>query len=77
MDNREPKSPDRKKTPKPYLLHNQVRKSTTEFVLSIQYRLARVHKLEMKLALSQVTRPNIAYLVSVLSQYMSSPTINH
>ena len=43
--------PNKKQKPKNYLLHNQVRNSTTEFVLSTLYMLAQAHKLDTKLAL--------------------------
>ena len=37
----------------------------------------RYKRLVGKLNYLTVTRPNIAYSISVLSQYMSSPTISH
>ena len=51
MDKRKPKQDKLKTDPKPYLHPNHVRKSKTEFVLSLLYRLAQVHKLETKLIL--------------------------
>ena len=39
--------------------------------------LERYKRLDGKLNYLIVTRPDIAYSVSVLSQYMSSPTISH
>ena len=39
--------------------------------------LERCRRLVGKLNYLSVTRPDIAYSVSVLSPYMSSPTINH
>ena len=43
--------PNKKQKPKNYLLPNQVRNSTTEFVLSSLYMLAQAHNLVIKLAL--------------------------
>ena len=43
--------PHKKQKPKNYLLSNQVRNSTTEFVLSSLTTLAQAHKLITKLAL--------------------------
>ena len=37
----------------------------------------RYRRLVGKLNYLTVTHPNIVYLVSVLNQYMSSPTVNH
>ena len=51
MDKREPKQKKQETNPKPYLHPNHVRKSKTEFVLSLLYRLAQVRKLETKLIL--------------------------
>ena len=51
MDNRKPKQDKQKTNPKTYLHPNHVRKSKTEFVLALLYRLAQVHKLEIKLIL--------------------------
>ena len=39
--------------------------------------LERYRRLVGKLNYLTVTRPNIAYSISVLRQYMSSPTISH
>ena len=39
--------------------------------------LERYRRLVRKLNYLTVTRPNIAYSVSVLRQYMSSPTVSH
>ena len=39
--------------------------------------LERYGRLVEKLNYLTVTRPDIAHLVSVVSQYMSSPTIDH
>ena len=39
--------------------------------------LKRYRRLVGKLNYLTVTRPNISYSVSVLSQYKSSPTVNH
>ena len=41
----------KKQTQKPTYTPNHVRKSKTEFVLALLYRLAQVHKLEIKLIL--------------------------
>ena len=43
--------PNKKQKPNNYLLLNQVRNSTTEFVLSTLYTLAQAHRLDTKLAL--------------------------
>ena len=51
VDKRLPKQKKHETNPKPYLHPNHVRKSKTEFVLSLLYRLAQVYKLETKLIL--------------------------
>ena len=51
VDKRKPTHKRHERNPKPYLHPNHVRKSKTEFVLSLLYRLAQVHKLETKLIL--------------------------
>ena len=48
MDNQKKPKQGKQKT---YLHPNHVRKSKTEFVLALLYKLAQVHKLEIKLIL--------------------------
>ena len=56
----------------PILLNLQLTKDSELFEDPEKYR-----RLAGELNYLIVTRPNIAYFVSVVSQFMSSPTVNH
>ena len=51
VDKRKPNTQKTRRNPKNYLHPNHVRKSKTEFVVSLPNRLAQLHKLEIKIIL--------------------------